>query len=185
MRHAERTAITYAGQDAHLTPKGWDQAKQIGSEIASKHLHSTFDIYSSPKQRCLDTLEPLITNLKQPINELELLGDYHQDNLTRYKLVISHVIQQVLNAKRTTQNTANQTTQHTIILCGHGDFLPDCLRFLTGARTQFNMGAYATVRLSHLNGSLLLKSIQDVTLLERHALLYEFVQRYDFSTSND
>lgn len=82
IRHAQSTdnqsKLLGGNSEARLTEKGRLQAALAGKELAQKY--SRFDlVFSSPRKRCVETAEILLTQFSQPvtIQKSELLTERH------------------------------------------------------------------------------------------------------------
>lgn len=86
---------------------GEDQAYAIGEELSA---HTISAIYSSPARRCIDTVAPLADKLGLDVT----------------------ITPELFEGATTAQSMAfiRSLTGQTVVLCSHGDVIPDVLRNL-------------------------------------------------------
>lgn len=90
-----------------LDPNGWEQAQAIAAAYGSEPIEA---IYSSPARRCLQTVEPLAQQLGLSVTVAPELFEGASTS-TSIEFVRSF-------------------TGRNVVLCSHGDVIPDVLRNL-------------------------------------------------------
>ncbi|MBI3542963.1 MAG: histidine phosphatase family protein [Deltaproteobacteria bacterium] len=132
IRHAHRVKVDGGAADNGLSPKGRRQA-----EAARKFFKRRFDdthplIVSSPKKRCLETVEPIARAAQVEVSISPLL-DEGPSVLRRAQEFIAWW-----------KREAPELT----IACSHGDWLPVCLEELVHVDLELKKGAWAELELS-------------------------------------
>lgn len=127
IRHAHREKIA---DDNGLSPKGRKQAKRARDFYRSRFRRSTAALLSSPKRRCVETLEPLSELLDVDIETTALLDEGDALKL-RAREFLSHWL-------------ASSGPELTVI-SSHGDWIPVFLELATGARAELAKGGWAEI----------------------------------------
>jgi phosphohistidine phosphatase SixA len=133
LRHAHRDKDAGSRSDNGLSAKGKKQAKaaaaffksRFGLDPDSKPL-----LFSSPKKRCQETLEPLARKLETQAEILPCLNEAR-------------------TATELEQNVADfryfwdQHPAPLIVICSHGDWIPRFLEATTGSPISLAKGGWA------------------------------------------
>jgi broad specificity phosphatase PhoE len=135
IRHAHRNKLE---DDNGLSQKGEKQAEQLRKYFKRNPLNTKkVRVFSSPKKRCRETLEPLADLLDCEIEiDLRLDEQGHQEPNGTFLKRIAHFIEDWRNSP-----------SGAWIACSHGDWLPLALDRLLGASISLNKGAFAEIRL--------------------------------------
>ena len=146
LRHAHRDTSQGNHQDNGLSEKGWGQAKKIRKYYEKTLNHPKRKgapqvapqvapmILSSPKIRCIETVEKLAKSAKTEIQISELLDE--GGDLLGKTLKLSRELL--------------ETTHPLTILCSHGDVIPILLHRLTGSEIFLSKGGW--IQLERLGG---------------------------------
>ncbi len=133
IRHAHRDTGDGRTRDNGLSDKGKEQAR----EFRDAYLKNKFDpnalFYSSPKKRCVETLEPLAKKLARDI-EIDKLLDEQSDGESNYALT-----------RRIDLFAAwvEQTEAQTVVACSHGDWIPSFCDKVIHNPMDFRKGEWA------------------------------------------
>jgi broad specificity phosphatase PhoE len=132
VRHAHRDTSQGRLRDNGLSAKGWRQADKFAAwAVESLPLDRTA-LASSPKLRCLETLEPL----SRPIRRWESLGEQRfRESDAAFRKRVASALQAAL------RNNAK-----AVVLCSHGDWLPVAAEVLTGRPLDWKKGAWKEFR---------------------------------------
>jgi phosphohistidine phosphatase SixA len=134
VRHAHRDT-SHKEADNGLSAKGKDQAETLSKQIQRIYGVSQATFLSSPKRRCIETLEPLCQAFESTVQSDPLL-DEQQDSETSFKFRqrIQTFLERWIKGK-----------DPFIFACSHGDWLPIAVELLTGAHSEFDKGGWAQV----------------------------------------
>ena len=134
LRHAHRDTSQGNHLDNGLSEKGWTQAKKIRKYYKKNVNYKEPLILSSPKIRCIETVEKLAkaTNVEIQISELLNEGG---DLLSKTLKLTEELL---------------KTTQPLTVLCSHGDVIPILLHRLTGSEILLSKGGW--IQLERLGG---------------------------------
>lgn len=134
IRHAHRDT-SQRELDNGLSKKGMKQARALGRQFKKRFGKSPGKIrlVSSPKRRCIETIEPI-------------------SKLTRQKIEISDLIleeqpgeTQATLKKRVTRFLREFEGSTPVVLCSHGDWMPLALEELCGAHADLKKGSWAEI----------------------------------------
>lgn len=130
IRHAHRD-VSDRSLDNGLSNKGKEQAVKIKKYIADQFMVSRFSIFSSPKLRCIETVEAL--GEVEAIDELNemLPGETTKDFEKR-----------VHDFGRWWLDEGPEG----LIICSHGDWIPVFLKLMTGEDAALKKGGLAEIR---------------------------------------
>jgi len=134
LRHAHRDTAKGTSQNNGLSEKGRRQVRYL------------FDFYferfpdlenprlvSSPKRRCMETLEPLARKLERKLQVDPLLDERKpSETLAQFK-------QRIRQFKKAWLKSPEKLT----VLCGHGDWIPLFLKEAVGAEIHLKKGGWA------------------------------------------
>ncbi|MGE4232867.1 MAG: phosphoglycerate mutase family protein [Bacteriovoracia bacterium] len=139
LRHGHRQKISF---DNGLSEKGQKQAKAI-SKFFSHRFSEKPMLVSSPKKRCLETLDPLSKEYKREIEILAFLdeGGALEDKAIGFRKWIE------------------TEAPDLVVACSHGDVLPTIIQNLTGARVDLKKGSWTHILIHH-SGNRLFELIQ-------------------------
>jgi len=139
VRHAHRDN-SRRELDNGLTEKGKKQAQWIRKFALSRMKEegwekSQITLISSPKVRCLETLEPLAKSLEIKIlASNDLLEMQNRESLEQVDQRIHHFLHQW------TQKSTDVT-----LICSHGDWLPMAAFHLLGISVDFKKGGWVEI----------------------------------------
>ncbi len=136
IRHAHRDTSKGTAQNNGLSERGRRQVRHL------------FDFYfeqfpdfekpkllSSPKKRCLETLDPLARKLERKLHGEALLDERKpSETLTQFK-------QRIRQFKKVWLKSSEELT----LVCGHGDWIPLFLKDLLGAEISLKKGGWAQI----------------------------------------
>ncbi len=131
VRHAHRFKNPSREADNGLSPKGIGQAEKIVTFFQKRFKSGGVAIVSSPKMRCLETVQPLANLKRRRIKTLAILdegGDLPKkaaEFLNWWKI----------------QKTPR------LVICSHGDWIPVFLKAAIGAEVDMKKGAWAELEL--------------------------------------
>jgi len=132
VRHAHRDTSD-KNADNGLSDRGKKQAKIFSDTIEKMHKKSKPLFLSSPKQRCVETLEPLAEFFDVKIKvhpELDEQADHETPSQFKKRVV------------RFVTEWKNDFPELTIA-CSHGDWLPFAVEELIGVTADFEKGGWA------------------------------------------
>lgn len=135
VRHAHRDKPAPLGRKADngVSDKGKVQAKKV-AKLYKKLLGSQkAELISSPKVRCVETLEPLAKKLKAKIAIDKALDEQsEEDSVEAYRESVGDFIKVWMKSKSL-----------VTIVCSHGDWIPLALEILLGAGFELKKGGWA------------------------------------------
>lgn len=139
IRHAHRDT-TERALDNGLSDKGREQAKSIRRFVESRFdvaelIKEGIWIVSSPKLRCVETLQPMAKSLNRPVDahpELEEQKD--RESQTAFENRIRRFLEEW-----------GQSQVAWTFVCSHGDWLPLATMQLLGFRQDFKKGSWFEV----------------------------------------
>jgi broad specificity phosphatase PhoE len=124
-----------------LSDKGRHQAKAI-----ARHFQKVADeafpnekplLLSSPRRRCLETLEPLSKKTQVQVKaDARLLEQEPQEDMAQFQ-------KRILDFERWWKEEAPPL----VVACSHGDWLPIAIARITGAAVGMEKGAWAEIRM--------------------------------------
>lgn len=141
LRHAHRDKDLGSEIDNGLSTKGQNQALVLAKFFKKRFLSSSrnsFDpkietsrvsLISSPKKRCIETLEPIALLIN---SEIEISNQL--DEAGNHPLRVKSFIE-----------TLNEVRQDLVIICSHGDWIPLFFEKWIGIPIHLNKGAWAEV----------------------------------------
>ena len=127
IRHAHRDTED-PSLDNGLSPKGREQSQRLADFIQhyleKEHKGEKPHFWSSPKKRCRETLEAVASRVGREIKVDPKLAEFspiesRQDFESRMESFIDEW---------------KYEGQPLMVVCSHGDWIPDCILKLTGAR---------------------------------------------------
>lgn len=129
VRHAHRDKTLGRDIDNGLSKKGNKQAARIEKRFRSLYPSEEALVVSSPKRRCIETVAPLVHGDESKVSIMSSLDEG------------GTLEQKAKDFIRWWRAEAPPLTA----ACSHGDWLPVCLRALTGVRTELKKGAWAEI----------------------------------------
>lgn len=143
IRHAHRDTSD-RNQDNGLSGKGKDQAKFLkkffSSRFNAEETKGGVWLVSSPKKRCIETLEPIARHVNAEIDvhpELDEQGT-------------GETMQAVEKRMRAFFHEWSRSSVQTTLICSHGDWLPMATQLLLGFPHEFKKGSWFELEaLSH------------------------------------
>lgn len=139
LRHAHRDTSKGTTQNNGLSEKGRRQVRYLFDFFFERF--PDFErpkLISSPKKRCLETLEPLARKLERKLN-LEPLLEERRDTET---------LAQFKKRIRLFKRDWIQSKDPLTILCSHGDWIPLFLAEAIGAEIHLKKGGWAELELN-------------------------------------
>lgn len=116
-----------------MSRKGRTQADRVDKHFRRVHEEGEPYLVSSPKRRCIETLEPLAQSHKS-------------------KIVISDLLQEQSESDRAFRERLErfgrwwrEEAPDLVVACSHGDWIPPALQMLTGVVTDLKKGGWAEV----------------------------------------
>lgn len=126
IRHAHRNK-NLTSSDNGLSEKGEKQAKNLSKYFENSFTPKNFRFLSSPKKRCLETIEPLAKTGKREIKIIPMLDEGGN-----------------IEAKtKAFLDWYRKSKRPFLAICSHGDWIPLFLEKATGIPVALNKGAMA------------------------------------------
>lgn len=152
IRHAHRVAVDPTS-DNGLSEKGLVQAQKLAREIQSalsiQGPPPTTRILSSPKVRCIETLEPLCQLLGVPLElSNECIEQQRTEETKQFEMRVETYLTQLVS-DLTGQFTAQLKGRASkdLVICSHGDWLPVATKFLLGRAVEFKNAQWVEIKL--------------------------------------
>ncbi|MFL5813296.1 MAG: phosphoglycerate mutase family protein [Bdellovibrionia bacterium] len=155
VRHAHRNKLKGGEADNGLSAKGKKQAKALQKFYSSVFGRKKAIIFSSPKVRCIETVQPIAKKIKVSLETIDSLDEAQVDSELKEKIRSFHSLWQKLDSPLT-------------LICSHGDWIPAFLKQMLGVEIDLDKGGWIELELSEekLKPRLTLRWIvQDPTLL--------------------
>jgi broad specificity phosphatase PhoE len=138
IRHAHRDN-SVRELDNGLSDKGREQAKNLKRFFQGRFSEDDFKkglwFVSSPKLRCVETLQPAAKTLNRPVDAhpgLDEQGD--RESMGAFQARIQRFLREWIESKIA-----------LTVLCSHGDWLPLATHSLLGLHQEFKKGAWLEV----------------------------------------
>lgn len=133
VRHAHRDTDSGREKDNGLSSKGRDQAKEFRDAMLGMALEQPALFLSSPKKRCVETLEPFAKKLTATVEIDKLLdeqshGESYGALERRIELFIAWV---------------QKSETPLIVACSHGDWIPLFVEKAARLARDFRKGEWA------------------------------------------
>jgi 8-oxo-dGTP diphosphatase len=137
IRHGHRDKSVGYHKDNGLDEKGKIQADEFLKFYQKNYSKITPKLISSPKLRCVETLEPLAEKfqVKIVIDELLLEQGLHEGP----EMFLDRIQKFLTELKK--------ETSEVVILCSHGDWLPIAFWTCTGKADSFKKGSWKEVKI--------------------------------------
>lgn len=118
MRHAHRDTHKGHELDNGLSDKGRKQVRKIFDHFFSRFPEvEKPQLFSSPRKRCMETLEPLSRKLERKlyVNDLllEFRGENKKETKNEFRRRIRHFIREF-----------EKSRSSVTVICSHGDWIP-------------------------------------------------------------
>ena len=136
IRHAHRHKTLGAHVDNGLSAKGKRQARRIAAYYRRSHGREQPVCLSSPKLRCIETLSPLARVSGVQVEISPLLDEMGSKESSR------HFRQRLVEFERWWRDLAPPL----VVICTHGDWIPEALALMTGAPIDLKKGGWAELQ---------------------------------------
>lgn len=138
IRHAHRDTSRGQGINNGLSDRGRRQVRKLFDHYFERFPELEKPLFlTSPKKRCVETLEPLARKLERKLNTEPLLEERGtRETSAEFKRRIRRFKKNWLESK-----------EMLTVICSHGDWIPLFLKELLGASIQLKKGAWAEVEL--------------------------------------
>ena len=133
IRHAHRDKKGGRDSDNGLSSMGKKQAQNILKHFERNFAKQTPILLCSPKKRCMETVEPIARKLDCPMQISFILDEG------------GNIEQKVKSFEKWWHEEGPELT----VACSHGDWLPVCLKKLTGVRSDMAKGGWAEIRFNN------------------------------------
>lgn len=130
VRHAHRDT-TDRKLDNGLSSKGKAQAKKIKEYIDQHFVVDRFSIFSSPKLRCIETVEPL--------GEPEAIDELDEMQRSETQADFENRVREFCRWWLT-------EGPEGLVICSHGDWIPVFLKLVSGEEASLKKGGLAEIR---------------------------------------
>lgn len=135
VRHAHRDKPFGRAADNGLSPKGKKQARRDAKALLKRLTDNDVELVSSPKLRCLETLEPLAARLEKTIDTSPLLLEESEEG--EAPNIEERIAKFINDVKRSPASIT--------VACSHGDWIPMALDQLFGIELTLKKGAWAEI----------------------------------------
>lgn len=135
IRHAHRDTSKGREQDNGLDALGKKQRKELTKFFLKKFAHESIEIYSSPLKRCLQTVKKISENLNVPLYSALELTERGQLKRGESEREFQNRIGKFLGKVR-------RSKKEVVVLCCHGDWIPEALDKLIGCPIELKKGAW-------------------------------------------
>lgn len=122
IRHATREMNL--SNDANLSPEGFEQARRLVSVIKSQALPPPCSLYSSPKSRCQQTLQPLANSWSL---ELQIIKELDESFSGENHVNFRQRIQSFLDS------LSDTPADSAHYVCSHSDWLQEAFSLIPSA----------------------------------------------------
>lgn len=134
IRHAHREKLSVGPSDNGLSPKGQKQAKSLTQYFDKKFGDVAAVFYSSPKKRCIETIEPIAKSVKATIKVLDSLDE-------------SDTQKQLQSRVRQFEEFWMALDAPLIVACSHGDWIPAFTQKIVGKSIDLDKGGWIELKL--------------------------------------
>ncbi len=135
VRHAHRDKPMGSAFDNGISKKGRKQAKAIVKLYRERFDDEMALIYSSPKLRCIETVEPLASKIASKIVPLDLLIESGPEEGP----------EDLVRRVRQFCTQWKKESSPIVIACSHGDWIPVFFQELVGTPIDLKKGAWAEI----------------------------------------
>lgn len=146
VRHAHRVTRD-RWLDNGLSEQGCRQADAV-LRLARQRLKAlevrNLEIFSSPARRCRETVEAMAREQGTQVKlSAELFERERNESQTRFRRRIEKFLMKILRMRRS-----------HVLICSHGDWLPEACEILGAAAVQLNKGAWLEIEVKNGTGEL-------------------------------
>lgn len=131
IRHAHRSKSRGAQIDNGLSTKGKQQSETLGAFWRWRALDQA-RFFSSPKKRCRETLQPLMTAQSSDLNVWDKLDEQQPKESSK----------DFRKRVETALRAAKKLPAETVVLCSHGDWVDEASELLCGERFGLKKGGW-------------------------------------------
>lgn len=131
-RHAHRNKPKGGEADNGLSAKGRKQARALAKFYTRVFSRKKARIYSSPKIRCVETIEPIAKKIKVSLETLDSLNETPTESERLQKVRAFHSFWLSSDAPLT-------------LICSHGDWIPAYLKSVFGIEIDLDKGGWLEV----------------------------------------
>jgi len=137
VRHAHRD-LSDPEMDNGLSAKGRKQARALSKCLKDRlEKKEKVVLFSSPKRRCLETLEPLARYFGRRLQYSDLLLEQQAgETQTAFQARVTRGVREI---------STLQKSGAVILVCSHGDWLPIALRRLCGVKVELKKAGFAEI----------------------------------------
>jgi broad specificity phosphatase PhoE len=133
VRHAHRDT-TEREVDNGISPKGNKQVEELKLKYEKKIIPEATLFLTSPKKRCIETLQPLtmVSKVKLQIEDSldeQSTGESSSEFFKRVSLFLEKLMV-----------TITEKQMKCVYLCSHGDVIPEMIEILTGKSVDVDKG---------------------------------------------
>jgi broad specificity phosphatase PhoE len=125
--------------DNGLSRKGKKQADQAAKHFLQEHGRTKALVLSSPKRRCIETVQPIADKIKKAVEISPLLD--------QQGIVPPETSSQLEGRAKEFQRWWRAEGPELTVICSHGDWIPLFLCAATGANVDLAKGGWAEIRL--------------------------------------
>ena len=123
--------------DNGLSEKGFEQVEKLKKKYLSGELLAGGYFFSSPKKRCIETLQPLSLLTKK---NLEIKGGLNEQGTHEdYALFLKRINSFIIECLTFSGSSS------VLYLCSHGDVIPILIEQLTGKQVSVEKGKALTI----------------------------------------
>ena len=133
IRHAHRDTSGGRSIDNGLSSKGKEQSLRLFEFYRSRFGKADCLLMSSPKRRCIETLEPIAHYLKKQIEESDLLLEEAEEKQSKTRF--QHRVKQFCIGWL-------ETGPAMTLVCSHGDWIPAVIKELVGVEIALKKGSW-------------------------------------------
>jgi phosphohistidine phosphatase SixA len=138
IRHAHRNKPKGREADNGLSAKGKKQARALSKFYTKLFKSEKARIYSSPKTRCIETVEPLAKKLKIEVEILDSLNE---------ALNPKNAERELSEKARSFHLLWCESKNPLTVICSHGDWIPVYVKQCTGAEIDLDKGGWVQIEM--------------------------------------
>jgi broad specificity phosphatase PhoE len=128
VRHAHRHKLE-PDEDNGISEKGEEQVKELVESFRQGRLPLAKEFWSSPKKRCVQTLEPMAAVALQKVKIEKLLDEQsHKESSREFGGRIASLVEKL------------QKASETLYISSHGDVIPEMINEMTGYHVDLRKG---------------------------------------------
>jgi broad specificity phosphatase PhoE len=138
VRHAHRDKSEGREVDNGISKKGEKQALAVRDFYVSRYPETVPRILSSPKKRCVETVEPLAKVMKTKVESCEyLLEQQEEPKLESNKQFLARIDALFKLWK--------EDDSELMVVCSHGDWIPVAVRQMFGIESDLKKGGWIEI----------------------------------------